>query len=136
MEAYVNPLSHKYKNCLCVPGQICVRKCAAHGQSELSELIDGPKVPSSSGYPIQDKEPNKAYVTKGEPVLTGGSSDYYKIPVGATDLLDLIEAKNMSFGLGNIFKACYRLGEKSGTTRKYDLEKIIFFAQRELDRVS
>jgi hypothetical protein len=77
--------------------------------------------------------------TKTEPQtkpLTGGSSDYYKIPVGAKDLLDLIEHKNMSFGLGNIFKACYRLGEKMGTSRKYDLEKIIFFAQRELDRVS
>jgi hypothetical protein len=69
-------------------------------------------------------------------VLTGGSSGYYKLPPGATDLLDLIEHKSMSFGLGNIFKACYRLGEKSGTTKKYDLEKIIFFAQRELDRVA
>ena len=64
--------------------------------------------------------------------LTGGSSDYYKLPLGATDLLDLIEHKNMGFGIGNIFKACYRLGDKAGTTRKYDLEKIIFFANREL----
>jgi len=66
----------------------------------------------------------------------GGSSSYYKIPEGATDLLDLIEHKNMEFGIGNIFKACYRLGEKDGTTARYDLNKIIFFAQRELDRLN
>lgn len=67
-----------------------------------------------------------------ESVLTGGSSDYYKLPEGAKDLMDLIEHKNMSFSVGNIFKACYRLGQKTGATRKYDLEKIIWFANREL----
>lgn len=65
----------------------------------------------------------------------GGSSSYYSIPAGARDLLDLIEHKRMEFGLGNIFKAVYRLGEKDGTTARYDLNKIIFFAQRELDRM-
>jgi hypothetical protein len=64
----------------------------------------------------------------------GGSTDYYKIPDGATDLQDLIELKNMNFSIGNIFKACYRLGEKSGTDANYDLRKIIFFAERELAR--
>ncbi len=42
----------------------------------------------------------------------------------------------MEFGIGNIFKACYRLGEKDGTSARYDLNKIIFFAQRELDRLN
>ena len=65
----------------------------------------------------------------------GGSSSYYKIPEGSKDLLDLIEHKKMQFGRANIFKACYRLGEKDGTTDRYDLNKIIFFAQRELDRL-
>lgn len=65
----------------------------------------------------------------------GGSSSYYLIPNGARDLLDLIEHKRMEFGIGNIFKACYRLGEKDGTSKRYDLNKIIFFAQRELDRL-
>ena len=67
--------------------------------------------------------------------LTGGSSDYYKLPPNSTDVMDLIEHKNMSFAIGNIFKACYRIGDKPGTSRKYDLEKIIYFAQRELDRL-
>ena len=60
----------------------------------------------------------------------GGSTDYYKLPSGATDLIDLIEHKKMSFSLGNIFKACYRLGEKEGNDLLYDLNKIIFFAER------
>ncbi len=65
----------------------------------------------------------------------GGSTEYYKIPSTAKDLQDLIEEKNMNFAIGNIFKACYRLGEKDGTSAAYDLRKIIFFAQRELDRI-
>lgn len=60
----------------------------------------------------------------------GSSTDYYKIPDGATDLIDLIEHKNMGFSVGNIFKACYRLGEKHGTDALYDINKIIFFAER------
>lgn len=66
----------------------------------------------------------------------GGSTDYYKIPSSAKDLQDLIEHKRMNFSVGNIFKAAYRLGEKAGNDLSYDLRKIIFFAQRELDRVS
>jgi hypothetical protein len=65
----------------------------------------------------------------------GGSTDYYTIPEGTRDLDDLIANKNMSFRMGNIFKACYRLGQKEGTDREYDLRKIIFFAQRELEMV-
>ncbi len=64
----------------------------------------------------------------------GGSTSYYKLPEGAKDLQDVIEAKNMNFAIGNIFKACYRLGEKDGTSADYDLNKIIFFAQREKAR--
>jgi hypothetical protein len=60
----------------------------------------------------------------------GSSTDYYLLPPGAGDLLDLIEHKKMSFALGNIFKACYRLGEKRGVDLTYDLNKIIFFAER------
>jgi hypothetical protein len=64
----------------------------------------------------------------------GGSTDYYKLPDGAKELLDLIEHKQMNFNVGNIFKAAYRLGEKAGNDLSYDLKKIIFFAERELAR--
>lgn len=60
----------------------------------------------------------------------GGSTSYYELPEGASELNDLIEHKGMSFALGNIFKACYRFGEKDAASRLYDLNKIIFFAER------
>lgn len=65
----------------------------------------------------------------------GGSTDYYKLPNEAIDLADLIEYKNMSFNVGNIFKACFRLGDKEGVDDEYDLNKIIYFANRELARI-
>ena len=65
----------------------------------------------------------------------GGSSSYYDIPEGTRDVGDLIEHRKMSFGVGNIFKACYRLGRKAGVDDEYDLRKIIYFAQRELEYV-
>ena len=60
----------------------------------------------------------------------GGSTSYYELPEDASELNDLIEHKGMSFALGNIFKACYRFGEKDAASRMYDLNKIIFFAER------
>ena len=60
----------------------------------------------------------------------GGSTDYYDLPEGVKDIGDLIEYKDMSFNLGNIFKACYRLGSKEGTEVLYDINKIIYFANR------
>lgn len=67
---------------------------------------------------------------------TGWKTDYYQLPPGATELQDLIEHKNMNFAVANIFKACYRLGQKTGTSRVYDINKILWFAQREKERVS
>jgi hypothetical protein len=64
----------------------------------------------------------------------GWSSDYYKIPAGSTELMDLIEHRGMSFAVGNIFKACYRLGHKAGVDRLYDLRKIKWFVEREIAR--
>lgn len=62
----------------------------------------------------------------------GGSSvNQYGIPAGATDLQDLIEHRDMSFAVGNIFKACYRLGIKNDTM--YELNKIKWFVQRLID---
>lgn len=62
----------------------------------------------------------------------GGATDYYRLPNDAEQLQDLIEHKDMSFSTANIFKACYRLGQKYGTSKRTDLNKIIWFANREL----
>ena len=67
---------------------------------------------------------------------TGLGNKYYELPEGAKELQDLIEYKDMNFALGNIFKAVYRLGQKPDNDRHYDLEKIIWFANRELKRIN
>jgi hypothetical protein len=73
--------------------------------------------------------------TRIDMALTGWTSTYYQLPEGAKEIQDLIECKNMSFAVGNIFKAAYRLGAKEGTTEVYDLDKIIWYAQREKARI-
>ncbi len=65
----------------------------------------------------------------------GGSTAYYLLPAHARDIDDLIAHKRMSFRMGNVFKAAYRMGEKAGIDRAYDLRKIIFNAQRELEDI-
>lgn len=59
----------------------------------------------------------------------GGSTEYYKLPEHATELRHLISHKGMSKSRGDIFKACYRLGEKKGVDVMYELNKMEFFVQ-------
>ena len=59
----------------------------------------------------------------------GLSTSYYHFPKHATELRHLISTKGMSFARGNLFKACYRLGEKEGVDIEYDLNKMKFFIQ-------
>ena len=86
--------------------------------------------------------------TVGEPAprkLTGGSSDYYKLPVTAptsggpaytAECNDIIEALGMNYAEGNALKALWRIAAarmdngKPGTTALYDSEKVVFFGQR------
>lgn len=63
----------------------------------------------------------------------GSTPSQYALPVGAEQLQDLIEYRDMNFALGNIFKAAYRMNVKHETA-EYDLRKIIWFAERELKR--
>lgn len=63
----------------------------------------------------------------------GGSTDYYVLPDHATELKHLISARDMSFARGNVFKACYRLGEKDGASLEYDLRKMLFFVQEMIE---
>ena len=63
----------------------------------------------------------------------GKATAYYDFPIGASTLNDIIEFKDMNFARGNIFKATYRLGEKNGIDDEYDLNKIIYYAERMLN---
>ena len=66
-------------------------------------------------------------------INNGGSTDYYKINPEWKDLADIIEDKDMSFNIANIFKSCFRLGGKHHSSKERDLNKIIYFANRELN---
>jgi len=74
---------------------------------------------------------NSVRVVEGQ---EGWSSDYYQLPPNASELGDLIEYRDMNFNVGNIFKACYRLGHKEGVSDIYDLHKIKYFVEREIHR--
>jgi hypothetical protein len=62
----------------------------------------------------------------------GSTPGQYELPRTAVELQDLIEYRDMNFAIGNIFKACYRMGNKNAVDKAYDLRKIIWFAKREL----
>ena len=67
----------------------------------------------------------------------GGDTNYYDLPQGAEILQDLIEHKEMNFAQGEIFKAAYTLSDDSArthSTKARDLRKIIWYANRELQR--
>ena len=58
---------------------------------------------------------------------------YYDFHEGVKCVQDLIETNNMSWNQGNMLKAVVRMGAKGGASdKKYDLEKNIYFATREL----
>lgn len=97
-----------------------------------------PRVKQQMEHPTEDVfDPEAAihdlfddYAQKTKMIRSdGGSSSYYALPPHADELRHLISAKAMSFARGNLFKACYRLGEKEGTDILYDLNKMKFFVE-------
>lgn len=62
-------------------------------------------------------------------VSDGLATAYYELPEHAKELRHLISHKGMSKSRGDIFKACYRLGEKHNTGTLYDLNKMKFFIE-------
>jgi hypothetical protein len=73
------------------------------------------------------------YPGLGDATNNGGSTDYYKFNHEWKEVADIIEDKGMSFNIANCFKACFRLGGEHHSSRERDLNKIIYFAQRELN---
>ena len=85
-------------------------------------------------YPLSFKLPTRT--RENEKAIPGGSTpSQYALPPGAKELQDLIEYRNMNFAVGNIFKAAYRLGNCAHSDPKRDLNKIMWFAKRELTRL-
>ncbi len=70
-------------------------------------------------------------------INNGGKTNYYKINKSWEYAQDIIEDRNMNFAQGNIFKSsfCFNINRHNATTYERELNKIIYFAQRELDRM-
>ena len=68
-------------------------------------------------------------------ISDGSTANYYELPLGATQLQDLISFKNMNSQIGEIFRACYRMGQASHSPDLRDAKKILFYAQAEVNRL-
>jgi len=68
----------------------------------------------------------------------GGPTDYYDLDSNWTGVGDIIDARNMSFNQGNILKVafCFNVGRHEATNEVRELNKVIYYAQRELARLS
>lgn len=65
----------------------------------------------------------------------GSTASYYELPPNATELQHLIAYKNMNAQMGEIFRANYRYGEVSHSDKMREINKIIFYAQAEKERL-
>jgi hypothetical protein len=65
----------------------------------------------------------------------GSTASYYELPSGATELQDLISAKNMNAQIGEVFRECYRYGQASHSDEVRGIKKILFYAKAELERL-
>lgn len=71
----------------------------------------------------------------GSGVSDGSTASYYELPIGATQLQDLISHRDMNSQLGEIFRACYRYGTAEHSPKLRDIKKIIFYAEAEKARL-
>ena len=65
----------------------------------------------------------------------GSTASYYKLPRGAKELQDLISHRNMNSQIGEIFRACYRMGRAAHSDELRDAKKILFYAKAEVARL-
>jgi hypothetical protein len=68
-------------------------------------------------------------------VSDGSTASYYELPRGAKELQDLISHRNMNAQLGEIFRACYRMGQAAHSDELRDAKKILFYAKAEVARL-
>ena len=70
-------------------------------------------------------------------INNGGKTDYYKIKDNWKMAQDIIEDRNMNFAQGNIFKSayCFNIGRHSSTDYERELNKIMYFCEREKERI-
>lgn len=83
-------------------------------------------------YPKKESEPVQEQPTTRIESVEINSPDYYTI--GGVQPIDLIEAKDLNFNLGNVIKYVARSGKKS-PDQLPDLKKALDYLQREISRL-
>jgi len=58
--------------------------------------------------------------------------DYYKS--NGVETIDVIEAFELNFNLGNVVKYVLRAGKKQGEEKEKDLNKALFYLKREANK--
>ena len=119
-----------------------------HNQRVFDEYFGGSQ---PADFPSIGSTSPKIPSTK--PEKSGGSVNYYKVQINdptsgsnnsyMAECNDIIEALNMNYTEGNIFKAIWRMAAarelgklKEGFEKpKYDTEKVVFFANRLMSRL-
>jgi len=102
-------------------------RCYECGQEALtSKFLEVGDVIASDDINIENPATNN-----------GGSTDYYKIDKKWNMAQDIIEAREMNYAQGNVLKAAFTFNTKrhDGTDYERELNKIIYFAKRELVRI-
>jgi|TARA_B110000902_G_C13735101_1_gene370549 hypothetical protein len=81
-------------------------------------------------------DPHDVQLKVNDPSTSDGSTaDYYQLPKNASQLQDLISEKDMNAQLGEIFRACYRYGEVSHSSKIRDAKKMQFYIEAEIKRL-
>ena len=84
--------------------------------------------PANTHVTVEEDTPPKQ-------VSDGSTASYYELPDGAAELQDLISYKNMNAQIGEVFRACYRMGEASHSDELRDAKKIRFYIDAEIKRL-
>ena len=122
------------------------KKCITCGEAYVTNhYCQGPVLGTTSYDKIAMEEASKTPIftelsklqeaKKDSSENNGGATDYYRIDKSWEMIQDIIEDRNMNYAQANIFKAafCFNQGRHSGTDYERELNKIIYFAQRELN---
>ena len=105
---------------------------------ETDERVLKPQVTTTQSLVIDQAHSTPLVVMKqekGAQVSDGSTASYYELPDGAHELQDLISHKNMNSQIGEIFRACYRMGEASHSDELRDAKKIRFYIDAEIERL-
>ena len=127
----------------------CIRNITAWGSPCQHEFTCDPEVGALNFIPQTriDQEDEKELTSKevlanqeealakSSVASSGSSASYYSFPSNITEFQGLISFLNCNAQLGEIGRAWMRYGKCPHSSRKRDLEKIIFYAQAELERL-